>query len=266
MTTMTKHRITLWLILSLTVNMVLSQARSFTSFDGVRISFADEGQGTPVLLVHGFINTGNSWNDTPLKKDLLEHGYRLIIPDLRGNGNSDKPQDAKAYKKDAEVRDLKLLLDHLNIKKYIAIGYSRGSIVLAKLLVQDKRIDKAVLGGMGIDFTNPDWDRRIMFAKAFNGEVTERTQGAVEYAKSINADLRSLHLQQEYQPVTSKKQLSKVKIPILVISGDTDVDNGDAQELSAVFKKGTLKKVPGDHNGTYRTEAFSEEIRHFLKQ
>ena len=261
---MNNQRICTFLILCLICNLMLSQSKSFTSFDGVKIAFTDEGQGTPVLLVHGFINSGTSWSNTPLKKDLLENGYRVIIPDLRGNGNSDKPQDDKAYSKDAEVKDLKLLMNHLNIKKYKAIGYSRGSIVLAKLSTQDKRIGKVVLGGMGIDFTNPDWDRRIMFAKAFNGEVIEMTKGAVEYAKSINADLRSLHLQQKYQPVTSMKQLAKVKIPVLVICGDEDDYNGNAQELSAAFKNGQLKKVPGNHNGTYKTKTFSKEILHFF--
>lgn len=165
---------------------------------------------------------------------------------------------------DAEVRDLKLLMNHLQVKQYIAIGYSRGSIVLAKLLTEDRRIKKAVLGGMGIDFTNPDWDRRIMFAKAFDGDINEETKGAVAYAKSINADLRSLHLQQKYQPVTIKKELSKIDTKVMVICGEEDSDNGDSNELSTSFKNGILKTVPGDHNGTYKTKEFSNAILQFL--
>ena len=243
-----------------------AQTGTFISFDDINIVFSDEGEGEPVLLLHGFINSRKSWDRSQLKKDLIDNGYRVIIPDLRGNGDSDKPQDDAAYENDAEVRDIKLLMKHLGIKKYKAVGYSRGSIVLAKLITTDKRIEKAVLGGMGIDFTNPQWDRRIMFAKAFDGDVNEITEGAVNYAKSINADLRSLHLQQKYQPVTSKKELSKVTSEIMVICGDKDSDNGNAEELSKVFKKGTLKRVPGDHNGTYRTDAFSKSILQFLKQ
>tara|TARA_R110001592_G_scaffold52681_3_gene161610 strand:- start:514 stop:1128 length:615 start_codon:yes stop_codon:yes gene_type:complete len=180
-----------------------SQTKDFKTFDGVTIAFNDEGEGEPVLLIHGFINSRKSWDNTKLKKDLINKGYRVIVPDLRGSGDSDKPQEDKAYQNDAEVIDLKLLLDHLNIQSYKAVGYSRSSIVLAKLLTIDKRIEKAVLGGMGIDFTNPQWDRRIMFAKAFDGDVNEETKGAVTYAKLIHADFRSLHLQQKYQPVTS---------------------------------------------------------------
>lgn len=252
-------------LLLLCTTVCFSQTNSFTSFDGVRIVFSDAGEGKPVLLLHGFINTRKSWNTTPLREDLLENGYRVIVPDLRGNGDSDKPQIEKAYEQDAEVHDLMLLMDHLGLKSYNAIGYSRGSIVLAKLLTKDTRIKKAVLGGMGIDFTNPQWDRRIMFANAFAGEVNEITKGAVAYAKSIDADLRSLHLQQKYQPVTSKNELARVKAKVLVICGDQDLDNGNARALSDAFESGTLIKVPGNHNGTYKTETFSKAILQFIK-
>ncbi len=63
--------------------------KTFKSFDQVSIAYTDEGNGSPVLLIHGFISSGVSWSQTQLKKDLLEKGYRVIIPDLRGNGNSD---------------------------------------------------------------------------------------------------------------------------------------------------------------------------------
>lgn len=253
-----------FLLLVILSQTAISQSNKFESFDGVQIAYTDEGSGEAILLLHGFINSRKSWDKTALKKGLLNAGYRVIIPDLRGNGDSDNPQSEKAYKDNAEVKDVLLLMNHLNIEKYKAVGYSRGSIVLAKLLTKDESIEKAVLGGMGIDFTNADWDRRIMFAKAFDGEVNEITKGAVDYAKSINADLRSLHLQQKFQPVTSIDDLNKIKIDVLVICGDQDSDNGNAEELSKTFKNGNLKRVPGDHNGTYKTEGFSLSVLQFL--
>ena len=189
----------------------------------------------------------------------------MIIPDLRGNGDSDKPKDEGVYGNGAEIKDLVLLMNRLKVEKYKAVGYSRGSIVLTKLLTEDDRIEKAVLGGMGIDFTNPEWDRKIMFANAFKGEMNQLTKGAVDYAKSINADFRSLYLQQKYQPVTSVKELNELVIEILVISGTDDLDNGSAEDLKNSFVKGKLEKVPGDHNGTYKTEAFSNSIIRFLE-
>lgn len=258
-----KHILFIIFLLCFT-NASFSQHKNFKTFDGVNIVYTDEGEGEPVLLIHGFINSRKSWDNARLKEDLLDKGYRVIVPDLRGNGDSDKPQDEEAYENDAEVKDLKLLMNHLNVQSYNAVGYSRGSIVLAKLLTTDKRIEKSVLGGMGIDFTNPNWVRRIMFAKAFNGEVNEITKGAVDYATSIEADLRSLYLQQKYQPVTSKKELRKIKINVIVICGDEDSDNGNAKELSNAFLNGKLVRVSGDHNGTYKTADFSDTVIRFL--
>lgn len=242
-----------------------AQTHFFNSFDGTKIAYTDKGEGYPVLLVHGFINSRTSWDKTELKKALLANGYRVIAPDLRGNGASDKPQNDEAYVNDAEVKDLKLLADKLKLKEYYAVGYSRGSIVLAKFLTEENRIKKAVLGGMGIDFTNPDWDRRHMFAAAFNGEITAETKGAVAYAKSIGADLRSLHLQQKYQSVTSKVALSNITAKVLVIAGDKDKDNGDPKDLKEAIPNAQFQLVPGDHNGTYKTAAFGEVILKFLE-
>ncbi len=247
------------------LSFVSGQETSFTSFDGTKIAYTDEGHGKPVLLIHGFINTRKNWDKSQLKKDLIAKGYRVIAPDLRGNGDSGKPQEDDAYENDAEVTDLVWLINHLQLKKYKAVGYSRGSIVLAKLLTVDKRIKKAVLGGMGIDFSDPNWDRRLMFAEAFAGNTNELTKGAVEYAKSINADLQSLHLQQKHQPVTTKQALKKIKKRVLVIAGDRDVDNGSPAALQQALPKANLKLVPGDHNGTYKTAAFSKTICSFLK-
>ncbi len=247
------------------VNFGNGQEASFNSFDGTKIVYTDEGHGKPVLLLHGFINTRKNWDKTELKKDLIAEGYRVIAPDLRGNGDSEKPQEDDAYANDAEVTDLMLLMNHLELKKYKAVGYSRGSIVLAKLVTIDKRIKKAVLGGMGIDFSNPNCERRLMFAEAFAGNTNEITEGAVTYAKSINADLRSLHLQQKYQPVTTKEALKTIKKRVLVIAGEKDLDNGSPAELQKAIPRARLQLVPGDHNGTYKTAAFSKAIISFLR-
>ena len=125
------------LILCLFPMLFFSQADKninyFKSFDEVKIAFTDEGNGVPIILIHGFISSGNSWDNAVLKNDLLQSGYRVIVPDLRGNGNSDKPETPKSYANDAEIKDLSLLADYLKLDSYAAIGYSRGSIILAKV-------------------------------------------------------------------------------------------------------------------------------------
>lgn len=240
--------------------------QQFSSFDSINIAYTDEGKGDVVILLHGFISNGSSWNKSALKKDLLKKGFRVIVPDLRGNGKSDQPADPSFYSNDAEVKDLVKLADHLNVERYIAVGYSRGSIVLSKLLTQESRIKKAVIGGMGLDFTNPNWDRRIMFAEAFGGKtpLNEITKGAVEYAQSIKANLQVLSWLQEFQPVTAIEELEKIQTPILVLAGDEDTDNGSPADLQQYLPNSELKIIKGDHNNTYKAENFSAAVIHFI--
>lgn len=249
-----------------TPEITIKKDSTFTSFDGTHIFYKDEGTGVPVLLIHGFISNGSSWYETALATSLKEKGYRVIIPDLRGNGKSDRSENPEAYQNNAEVKDLKALITHLGLSKLQVVGYSRGSIVLTQWLTEEKRITKAVIGGMGLDFTNPEWDRRIAFADAFSGRkpLTAMTEGAVNYAKSIDANVKILGLIQDYQPAPSAESLHNIKIPVLVIAGDQDIDNGKPQELQEALGNATLKIVPGDHNTTYRKDPFAKEVISFL--
>jgi len=238
----------------------------FKSFDGTRIYYEVRGTGEPVLLVHGFIVNGQSWKRTELYKGLLVKGYKVIILDQRGNGFSDKPHDSTAYDNDAEAKDIMGLMKHLKIKNYSAVGYSRGSIIVARLLVLDKNITKAVMGGMGAKFTNPQWPRRIMFYHALRGDSVPELKAMVDNVKKQGLDQQALAYLQRSQPSTSKEELGKVKQAVLIICGDKDSDNGSAKELADLFKHSTYKITPGDHGGASRTKEFSDEVVSFLKQ
>ncbi|MFY7825836.1 MAG: alpha/beta fold hydrolase [Flectobacillus sp.] len=240
----------------------------FQSFDQQRIAYEDTGKGKPVLLLHGFINTGANWRRTELYKDLITKGYRVIVPDMRGNGKSDKPHEEKFYQHNAETKDMMALMKFLQIKDYFVIGYSRGAIIAAKLISLDKGVKKAVLGGIGQYFTKPDWARRKMFEEAFLGKahLHPEAQGAVMYAKSIGADTLVLGYLQRYQPATSPNALANYKGKVMIINGDADLDNGDPKVLQGFFKNAKLSIIKGDHNGTYRTAEFSNEILKFLEE
>ncbi|QEC70300.1 alpha/beta hydrolase [Panacibacter ginsenosidivorans] len=235
-----------------------------SSFDGTKIYYEVSGEGKPVLLIHGFIVNSNSWKHGALYTDLLNAGYKVIVLDMRGNGKSDKPHDSLAYDNDAEAKDIMLLMDKLKIKSYAAVGYSRGSIITARLLVLDKRVKAAVMGGMGTDFTNPEWPRRIMFYHAFMGEDIPEAKGAVDYARSQNLDLLALAYMQRSQPSTPKEVLQKVKQPVLVICGNKDSDNGSAGDLAKLLQNSTFATVPGDHNHASGTKEFADAVKNFL--
>lgn len=238
----------------------------FSSFDGAKIYYEVRGEGKPVLLVHGFIVNGDSWKRTALYADLLNDGYKVITLDMRGNGKSDKPHDSTAYDNDAEAKDIMLLMKFLKTDKYSVVGYSRGSIITARLLVFDKRIQAAVLGGMGTDFTNPLWPRRIKFYRALMGDSIPELKGMVNYVQQQGLDQRALAYLQRSQPSTSKEALSKITQPVLVISGSEDADNGSAKDLAKLLPNSTLGTCPGDHNHASATPEFSKEVISFLQK
>lgn len=185
---------------------------------------------------------------------------------MRGNGKSGKPHDTLAYANDAEAKDIMRLMDLLHINKYSVASYSRGSIITARLLVLDKRIQNAILGGMGADFTNPQWPRRIMFYKALMGDSIPELKGVVDYVKQQGLDQLALAYLQKEQPSTSKEELSKVRQPVLVISGSEDSDNGSSHQLAALLPNSTIATTPGDHNHAAATPEYSKKVINFLQK
>lgn len=239
---------------------------TFPSFDGTVISFQVKGSGHPVFLIHGFSSNGNSWRNGLLYPELLASGFQVIMPDLRGNGRSDKPHKPEAYAGDAEAKDIIMLADLLGFKKYSIAGYSRGSIIASRVLVLDERVDQAVLGGMGSDFTNPEWPRRIMFYEALIGKPVKELEGMVKRINDTGLDQLALAYSQKGQPSTSKEEFSKVKTPVLVICGSEDEDNGSSKALAAMIPGATYTRVPGNHGNTSRSKDFSVAVTGFLKK
>lgn len=240
--------------------------RYFTSFDGTKIHYELRGQGKPILLIHGFTGTGSDWKNKPLTDSLIAHGFLVILVDLRGNGLSDQPTVPEAYANNAEAKDLMGLMHYLGIKKYSAVGYSRGSIILASLLVLDKNCKRAVIGGMGADFTNPQWPRRIGFYEAL---MNDTINGYEEFRKYIaKKELNPLVLacQQKEQPSTSKAKLAKLKLPVLIICGDQDSDNGKGADLQLLIPHSKFVEVKGNHNSSARTPEFAEKVLGFLME
>jgi len=157
-------------------------------------------------------------------------------------------------------------MDHLGIEDYVAIGYSRGSILLANLLTKDDRISKAVFGGMGVDFTNPDWHRRIEFGNVFAGRTkpNEMTTEAVDFANNLGVNFKIMGYLQDHQPKTSIAELNSISIETLVICGDEDLDNGSPRALQEQLPNSKLSLVPGDHMSTCFSKEFAESIIYFL--
>jgi pimeloyl-ACP methyl ester carboxylesterase len=254
------------IILSFTVIAQKDSAGYFSSFDKTKIYYEVKGTGKPVLLIHGFTGKGTDWKTKPLYDSLVRNGFKVIIADLRGNGLSDKPHESTAYANDAEAKDLVGLLKYLGIKKYEAVGYSRGSIILARLLVLDKNLIRAVIGGMGADFTNPMWPRRIGIYEALMYDSAKGYDDLKKRIINTGLDRLALAYQQKEQPSTSKEELAKVKQKVMILSGDQDRDDGSPEDLQQMIPHSKFVTVPGNHNSAANSAAFAIQVLSFLKK
>ena len=106
-----------------------------TSEDGTRLFYRDTGGHLPVIvLVHGFLQNSLSWQRQLDDADLCA-AFRLIAPDLRGHGRSDKPEAPDAYLESERWADyLAAVLDELGIDKAVLVGWSYGGYVIADYL------------------------------------------------------------------------------------------------------------------------------------
>ena len=134
----------------LTVPATLAQdVGQFFDSNGVQIHYTDQGQGEPVVLVHGFSVDLSMWTAAGVTKRLTESGYRTIAMDMRGHGRSDKPHEADRYGLEM-VRDVVRLLDHLRLDRAHVVGYSMGAAVANQLRATNPgRLATTTVAGAG---------------------------------------------------------------------------------------------------------------------
>jgi len=92
--------------------------------DGIDLAYVDEGEGEPILLIHGFAsNIGTNWKDTSWIDTLVADGRRVIAIDNRGHGQSEKLYEPERYGAPTMAEDARRLLDHLGIARADVLGY-----------------------------------------------------------------------------------------------------------------------------------------------
>jgi len=115
---------------------------------GVGIEYEVSGEGRPVVLLHGFPDSGRLWrNQVPA---LAEAGFQVIVPDLRGYGRSDKPADVQAYALSALVGDVLAVMGDVGVEKAHVVGHDWGSaLAWAVATFAGDRVDHLVAMSVG---------------------------------------------------------------------------------------------------------------------
>jgi len=241
----------------------------FDSFDGERLAWRELGEGRPVVLIHGyFSNAEVNWLRYGHAATIAARGFRVIMPDLRGHGNSATPHDAAAYPPDALMRDGLALVEHLDLTDYDLGGYSLGARTVVRMLASGARPRRVVLSGMGLTGVIETAGRGGYFRHvlthlgSFERGTTEWMTEA--FLKTTKGDpVALLHILDTFVD-TPIEVLRTIAQPTLVVSGDEDDDNGSASALAETLPHGTFRAVPGNHMSAVTRPELGQAIADFL--
>jgi pimeloyl-ACP methyl ester carboxylesterase len=130
--------------------------------NGIEIEYQDGGQGSPVLLGHGYSATGRMWDG---QRAALGDRYRVISWDMRGHGRTDSPTDPAQYSAALTVADMRGLLQHCGVERAVVGGLSLGGYVaLAFYLAHPEMVRALVICDSGPGYRNAEaraaWNRR----------------------------------------------------------------------------------------------------------
>jgi pimeloyl-ACP methyl ester carboxylesterase len=261
-----------------------SENTFFTSKD-VKLHYSIEGQGQPVLLIHGFaVNSQVQWVLPGIVKELARD-YQVISMDNRGHGRSDKPHDPKQYGTEM-VEDAVRLLDHLHIPKAHVVGYSMGGFIALKLAAtHPERILTLTTGGAG-------WSERT--DHAFLDELADslekgkglgpllialtpmgRPKPTEEQLRSLNSiarvffDAKALAaLVRAYKELElSAAELRKIHEPVLALVGAYDPFRAGVDALTGQLPDLRIVVIPrADHMNAFKKPEFVHALKAFLDE
>lgn len=210
--------------------------------DGVEIAFATTGSGPPVLLIHGFASNGRvNWVNTGWVELLAQAGFRVIVMDNRGHGESEKIHVPQAYDSPAMPEDARRLLDHLGIGQAAVMGYSMGARIAAFLTLRHPtRVARVIFAGMAsrliTGVAGSDQIAAALEAPTAR-EVTSR-EGRLfrAFAEQTGSDLGALAAcMRSGRARITADELATIRAPVLVWAGDQDEIAGEVGSLTRII-------------------------------
>jgi pimeloyl-ACP methyl ester carboxylesterase len=241
----------------------------FTATDGIRLAWREIGEGRPVILIHGlFSDAWTNWIRYGHAAKVAAAGFRVIMPDLRAHGLSDKPHDPAAYPRDILADDGFALLNHLGIEDYDLGGYSLGARTTARMLARGATPRRVILSGMGLQGLEDSGERAKHFRHILTGLGTHE-RGSPEwlaeaFLKTTKGDPEALLHVLDTFTATPRATIAGFQQSTLVLCGEEDADNGSAPELAELLPQGRYVSVPGGHMSAVIRPELGDALAAFL--
>jgi pimeloyl-ACP methyl ester carboxylesterase len=240
----------------------------------VEIAFLDEGEGEPILLVHGFASSKEfNWVNPGWFTTLKGAGRRVIALDNRGHGQSTKLYDPADYHTERMVDDARALLDHLGVPQADVMGYSMGARIAAFLAaMHPDRVRSIVLGGLGLHLVDgvglPESIAEALEAPSLADVTDPQGRTFRAFADQTRSDRRALAACiRGSRQVMAREKASSIKTPTLVAVGTKDPIAGSAEELAAIMPNARVLPIPGrDHMLAVGDKVYKAGVLQFLQE
>jgi pimeloyl-ACP methyl ester carboxylesterase len=238
----------------------------------VEISYLDEGEGDPILLVHGFASTKNvNWVYPTWVSELKKSGRRVIAFDNRGHGDSAKLYDSNAYEIAIMASDITALMDHLNIERADVMGYSLGSRMTAIVArSQPERLRSAIFGGIGIGLIEGGGPGENV-AEALEADSLDDVTDPVgrtfrAFADQTRSDRRALvACLRGSRRLMTREEAAGIAVPVLIAVGTADQVAGSAQALGRIIPGSRVLDIPNrDHMRAVGDKVYKSGVLDFL--
>jgi pimeloyl-ACP methyl ester carboxylesterase len=238
----------------------------------VEIAFLDEGEGQPIILVHGFASTKEvNWVQPGWVATLARAGRRVIALDTRGHGESAKLYDPADYHTDTMAGDVLALMDHLRLDRVDAMGYSMGARICAFLAVKKpQRVRSLILGGLGIHLVDgvglPESIADALEAQSLDDVTDPQGRTFRAFADQTKSDRKALAACiRGSRQTLARDQAAQIRVPVLIAVGTKDPVAGSAQALAELVPGAQALDIPGrDHMLAVGDKVFKAGALEFL--
>jgi len=240
----------------------------------VEIAYLDEGEGEPIVLVHGFASSKNvNWVYPTWVSELRKSGRRVIALDNRGHGESEKLYDMADYSIPIMAGDVAALLDHLEIPRADIMGYSLGGRMAAWLaLNRPERLRSAILGGIGmsmIEGGGPGENVALALEAPSLEDVTDpvgRTFRA--FADQTRSDRKALAAcLRGSRELMTEEEAARIAVPVLIAVGTRDEVAGSPHALGDIIPGSDVLDIPDrDHMRAVGDKVYKQGVADFLSR
>lgn len=240
----------------------------------VRIAYLDEGEGKPIVLVHGFASTKEvNWVEPGWVATLRDAGHRVIALDNRGHGQSSKLYDPAAYHSRLMADDVRALIEHLGLGQADVMGYSMGARITAFLALDHPHLVRCiVLGGLGLHLVEgvglPEHLAEALEAPSVDAVTDPQGRLFRIFADKNNADRRALAACiRGSRQTLGRAEVARIDKPALIAVGGKDTIAGSAEALAALMPRARALVIPDrDHMLAVGDKVFKAAVLEFLKE